>query len=318
MPDPILSIVMPVYNAEPFIRESVSSILSQTFRDYELIVVDDGCTDASMDIVSSFRDSRIRILKNEKNSGIVFSRNHGLSEAQGSFVAQFDADDVAMPDKFEKQIKFLQDNTQFGMIGSWAILINEKGEAAGKKWRINAPPGRIPAILLFMNYFVQSAVVARKEVLPNGFYTSGYDLVEDYKMWFDISRTCKVWNFPEYLVRYRVHSKSSSTMAEERIHNLEMKVFKYIYGSLGFSLTEEHFKCLLLLKSGKGIVYHPHLQQIEDLLKHIHLQNQKLGVVDQSELEKVVRNRWLKACLKAKGNSLQKLFAITRSPWQSR
>lgn len=317
MPDPILSIVMPVYNAEPFIRESVSSILLQTFRDYELIVVDDGCTDSSMDIVSSFKDSRIRILKNEKNSGIVFSRNRGLAEAQGSFVAQFDADDIAIPDKFEKQIKFLQDNTQFGMIGSWAILINEKGEAMENKWKINAPPGRIPAILLFRNYFVQSAVVVRKEALPKSFYSSGYDLVEDYKMWFDISRANKVWNFPEYLVRYRVHSKSSSTIAEEKIHMLEMKVFRHIYESLGFVLAEEHFKSLLLLKSGKGIMYHPHLKQIEDLLKQIYLQNQKLGAVDQSELEKVVRNRWLKACLKAKGNLLQKFFAITRSPWQS-
>jgi len=316
--DPVLSIVMPVYNAEQFIRESVSSILSQTFRNFELIIVDDGCSDASIDIVNDFRDPRIKILVNKENSGIVFSRNRGLGEAKGKYVAQFDADDIAMPQKFEKQIGFLRDNPRFGLIGSWAKHIDEKSKATGIKWKVNATPNQIPAILLFRNYFVQSAVVARKEVLPEAYYSEGYDLVEDYKMWFDISRISMVWNFPAYLVRYRVHSNSSSIRAEDKMQMLEMKVFRYIYETLGFRFTEEHFKTLWLLKSGSGIQAGAQLEQIKNLLKQIYLENQRLGVVDQPALEKVIKNRWLKACVRAKGNLLYRMLAGARPPWQTK
>lgn len=290
-------------------------MLSQTFTDFELIVVDDGCTDRSIELVNGFNDSRIRILRNEKNSGIVFSRNRGLESAQGRYVAQFDADDIALPEKFQKQVRFLEENPQFGMIGSWAILIDDHGRATGKKWKVNAAPERIPSILLFMNYFVQSAVVARKEAMPNGFYSPGFDIVEDYKMWFEISRNSKVWNYPEYLVKYRVHSKSSSTRSENSVRLLEMKVFRHIYETCGISMSDDQLETLWLLKSGTEISLKSHLEQIEELLYHIHCQNRKAGAVNDHELRKVIQNRWLKACIKTKGNLLQKVYAIARTPW---
>jgi len=114
---PLLSIILPVYNSDLFVGQAINSLLKQTFRDFELLIIDDGSTDRTAAIISSFIDQRIKIIVNPVNRGIVFSRNRGLRSASGDFIAQFDADDVAMPDKFMKQIRFLQDNPDFGMVG---------------------------------------------------------------------------------------------------------------------------------------------------------------------------------------------------------
>ena len=111
---PRLSIVMPFYNTENFIKETIESLLNQTFKDFELIVVDDGSTDKSPEIISSFKDPRIKLIQNEQRKGIVYSRNKGLSEANGEFYAPFDSDDIALPHKFERQIQFLQDRQTEG------------------------------------------------------------------------------------------------------------------------------------------------------------------------------------------------------------
>jgi glycosyltransferase involved in cell wall biosynthesis len=99
---------MPLYNTESYVGQAIQSLLSQTYRDFELIIVNDASTDTSLEIVKTFNDTRLRILNNKKNSGIVFSRNKGLREAKGEFIAPFDSDDLAVNDKFEKQIGYLK------------------------------------------------------------------------------------------------------------------------------------------------------------------------------------------------------------------
>ena len=162
---PTLSIVMPVYNTEKFVKKTIESLLNQTYKDFELIVIDDGSTDNSIEIIKKFADNRIKIFSNDSNKGIVYSRNRGNAEALGRFIAPFDSDDIALPDKFEKQISFLEQHPEFGMLGSWAKLIDENDKFLNVNWKLSAKAESIPAILLFRAYFIQSAVVFRREFL---------------------------------------------------------------------------------------------------------------------------------------------------------
>ena len=296
---PELSIIMPLFNNERYVGQAIQSLLSQSYTDFELFVVDDASNDKILQIVKSFSDSRIRILHNHQNQGIVYSRNKGLEVAKGSFIAPFDSDDVAMPEKFGKQIDFLKTHPEYGMIGSWAKQINEEGKLLKTKWKLDAAPQNIPSILLFRNYFVQSAVVLRRECIPEGGYKPGYDIVEDYAMWFDVSQKNKVGNFPEYLIQYRIHSQSSTALDDERLKRCEAKVFQHIYNQLGIEINDKASLLLQKIKIGKKIHSLMELGEIEDFLMLLLSQNKKLLRYNQRELEKVVFNRWVKSCYKA-------------------
>ena len=313
MSSPALSIVMPVYNAAPYIREAVESLLVQTYADFELIVVDDGSTDQSISIVEGFRDQRIVILKNECNSGIVFSRNRGTATACGRYIAPFDSDDIARMDKFEKQIAFLEKNPDFGMIGSWAYLIDENSTRLRKKWKVNAPPERIPAILLFRNYFVQSAMVIRREALPAGFYTQDYDVVEDYKMWIDIARNFKVWNYPDYLLEYRVHQKSITQREKEKMEGRDIMIFKYIYRDLEIEPDSDTQSLLTDLKYNRPSQNVLRLKHLEEFLLRVIDQNKKLEVYSQAQLIKAIFNRWGKACFSSGNRTFRSILRFSTS-----
>ena len=318
---PELSIIMPLFNNERYVGKAIQSLLSQSYTDFELIVLDDASTDNSLQIVKSFSDSRIRILLNPQNQGIVYCRNKGLEVARGTYIAPFDSDDVAMPEKFRKQIDFLITHPEYGMIGSWAKQINEEGKLLKTKWKLDAAPQSIPSILLFRNYFVQSSIVLRRESIPVGGYKLGYDIVEDYIMWADVSRKYITGNFPEYLVQYRIHARSSTASNGERLKRHETKVFQHIYSQLDIEINDLAIQILQTIKSKKNIINLKELAEIEDFLLLLLSQNKKLQLYNKRELEKVVFNRWIKSCYKARfqnigilrvlmGSSLSKLFLV--------
>ncbi len=300
MKTPELSIIIPVFNREKYIEETVLSLLAQSFDDFELIIIDDGSTDNSLRIINSFRDPRIKIIENYQNKGIVYSRNAGLKLAKGNFIAPFDSDDIALPDKFEKQIKFLKENPDFGMVGSWVKLIDSKGKPLKKRWKLNAAPESIPANLLFRNYFAQPAVVIRKEAIPKGGYKTGFDVGEDYRMWVDIVKMYKAYNLPEYLVCCRQHDENISYGNEMKNIKYERLIYSYLFNQLKITVDDKVLNSILLIKNDNTIKKKEQLSAIEDLLILILEQNNKLAVYNQKQLNKVVLNRWLKVCLKSK------------------
>ncbi len=300
MSSPALSIIIPVYNAEKYVGEAMSSLLDQSFADFELIVVNDSSTDRSMEIVSGFDDKRIRILQNETNRGIVYSRNRGLQAARGRYIAPFDADDIALRGKLEIQLDYLQKNPEIGLVGSWAMLINEEGKLLNKHWKLDARAEMIPAMLLFRNYFVQSAVMMRREAISAGGYVDGYDLVEDYRMWSDIADRFGVANFPQYLVKYRVHDSSNTQSAPERLEAQDRLMFDYLFSRLGIDPTDEKFRLHRMIKNRNPINSLAILQGIERLLLEIAACNRRTGRYNQKVLLKVLLNRWLKACSKTR------------------
>ena len=312
---PELSIILPVYNSEKYIQQSVQSILKQTYTDFELIIIDDGSTDSSLEIIHSFRDPRILVIKNERNKGIVFSRNAGLEIASGIFIAPFDSDDLAAPDKFKVQIDFLKCNPSYGMVGSWAKLIDGNNKLLSAKFKLIADPDTIPAILLFRNYFVQSSVVIRRTALKDLRYSENYPIGEDYKLWTDISNSWKVWNIPQYLIFYRIHNESTTQINMASIPVFDQKVFRYIYAPLGINLSSEDDKLLLKLKSADPRMNIIELHQLDHFLIKILKANDLKMIYKKKALLCVVLSRWIKACLKSNVRffEIQKVFIFSRT-----
>lgn len=314
---PDLSIVMPVFNAGRYIAQTIKSLLDQSYQDFELIIVNDGSEDNSEEVIRTFKDTRIMLINNLGNQGIVYSRNRGLSEARGKYIAPFDADDIARKDKFEKQIVFLEKHRDFGMIGSWAKLIDESGRLLKEQWKLAASPGAIPSILLFRNYFAQPAVLIRRECVPDRGYKDGYDIGEDYIMWADIAKKSKVWNLPEYLVHIRKHQESTSRKDEQLLQHYEKKIYKNLFRTLEIEPDDQQFATLLQLKSDKRIERPEVLNAIENFLMLVLNQNRKIKVYEHRYLVATVYNRWLKACYKAGYHKPQVVRKFFSSPLQS-
>lgn len=201
---PLVSILLPVYNAELFISDSIQSILDQTYSNWEMIIVDDGSTDHTLKAVDAFKDKRIQLLK-KSNSGMADSLNKALAMAKGDYIARQDADDISLPERLEKQIRFMLKNAGIGLLGTWSGIINERGESTGQFHKHPLSSPELKCDLFFDNPFVHSSVIFKRNIIDDcGVYdTTVNSLVQDFEYWFRISRKYDIANIGEVLHQYR-------------------------------------------------------------------------------------------------------------------
>lgn len=311
---PRVSIVMPVFNSGKFVAESIRSLLDQTYRDFELIIVDDGSTDSSKEIIAGFTDPRIRVLTNDKNQGIVFSRNKGLAQVRGEYYAPFDSDDIASQDKLEKQVKYMDAHPEIAMIGSWAKMMDESDKTLNQRWKLTSKPELIPSIMLFRNYFVHSSLLVRMKAIENINYEPGLDVVEDYKFCADLAFSHPVSIFPDYLLKYRVHSKSAMRINNRRLLEQDTRIYRYLFWKLGIKLSETDLNCIFALKGNNKIDDFNLLLQIHQFLLNILNQNLMHNFFDHHYLQKTVADRWLKACFLGKHLHVKMIAKLVSSP----
>src|SRR3954468_872886 len=201
---PKVTVLMAVYNGERYLREAIESVLSQTFADFEFLILNDGSTDSSAAIVRSYSDRRIRLIDNQRNVGLARSLNQGLELAQGTYVARQDADDISDPDRLARQVSFLEMHANVALVGTWYQKIDAGGQVIGRR----QPPCEHIEIcwsLLFFCPFAHTAVMLRKDpVLEQvGFYNAALTYSMDYELWFRIAARMPVANLGEYLLRVR-------------------------------------------------------------------------------------------------------------------
>jgi glycosyltransferase involved in cell wall biosynthesis len=208
---PLVSIVMPVFNAEQYIQQAIESILHQTLQDWELIIVDDGSSDKTSKIIHTLTDKRIKLVTNEQNLGIIDSLNKGVLNASGKYIARMDADDISLPTRLETQVNFLEANPHFGIVGTQMIMINSDGQRV-KKASVYTTNFWILFWSLFQSPFFHPTVVVRREILRNNPYGYGASHAEDYELWSKILRKklCLCANMHAYLHLYRLHGNSIS------------------------------------------------------------------------------------------------------------
>lgn len=232
---PLVSVVMSVYNGEKYLRESMESILSQTFTDFEFIVVDDGSIDKSKHVIASFTDKRIKYVYQE-NQGIVGALNVGVAAAQGRFIARMDADDIAEPARLLQQVKYLEMNPRCVAVGGNLIFIDEQGKKV-----LDSPlllkDGDIKLEMLVRSPFGHPAVTFRKrQFLQAGGYSAEFKVAEDYDLWVRLARFGTFANINQTVLQYRITTSGisrSNTEAQKAQHNqVSNKAWSVIPGQL--------------------------------------------------------------------------------------
>ena len=232
--NPKVSINMATYNRGRYLAEAINSILAQNFNNWELIIIDDGSTDNTQDILLPYlEDSRIKYFKNEKNLGICVTRNVALEKSSGEYVAILDSDDVWLAkDKLSQQVDFLDFNYDYALVGTGVVTIDENGKEI--KRYLN-PEAAVPIknSLLAKNSFAHSSVMYRREIaIKLGSYPLNLNGIEDYDLWLRIGSKYKLHNLPLYHLGYRKHAGNISRTDRIRLmeSNLELtKKYRDLY-----------------------------------------------------------------------------------------
>lgn len=232
---PKVTVLMPVYNGERYLREAIDSILSQTFQDFEFLIINDGSTDSTREIICYYDDPRIRLLDNECNLGLTRSLNKGLKLAEGEFIARQDGDDISEPERLAKQVAFLDTQPEVALVGTFYKMIDDRGNLIGKEKK----PTNYTQIcwdLLFCCTFIHTSVMFRKSTIQEqiGFYNEAVIYAQDYDLWCRIARSLKVVNISEYLVKLRLNPSSMTatygSMVEDEPRKIRAENIAHLLG----------------------------------------------------------------------------------------
>jgi Glycosyltransferases involved in cell wall biogenesis len=211
MNKPSITVLMPAYNAERFIGKAIESILNQTYKDFEFLIINDGSTDATESIIQSYSDSRILYIKNDKNIGLIATLNTGINMANGEWIARMDSDDVALPQRLEYQKNYFDEHKETDVLATTIIFMNESGETTGT-WSLDQKtinPNDIKSALIRENCIAHPTVMCRTSLLQKFRYRSNSLHIEDYDLWLRLlNRGYYFAKINTPLLYYRVHTES--------------------------------------------------------------------------------------------------------------
>ena len=301
---------MPVYNGEKYLAEAMDSILNQSFTDFEFLIINDGSTDQSVKIIESYQDSRIRLIHNEKNIGLAETCNKGIEMAKGELVARMDSDDISLPKRLEKQIKFMDNNPEVGICGTWIRMFGSVSYIN----RYFTGDQELKARLLFNTCFAHPSVVMKKNILikNNLKYKKEFDPGDDYYLWAELSNFTNFANIPEILLLYRMHSKNISKIKNNNQAWGAKNARLHMLDQLEINPSEEDMQIHSHLKdfTGNPILF---LDRSESWMSKLIKANQEQKIFDEESLFKIIYDRWFSVCY----NNSHLGFSIWKKFWQS-
>jgi glycosyltransferase involved in cell wall biosynthesis len=205
---PLVSVLMPVYNPGPYLREAVESVLAQTYPALELIAIDDASSDGSYELLQAYaaRDARVRVFRQATNQGIVAARNRAFAEAQPAarYFAILDSDDVALPDRLERQVDFMERHPDHALVGGHTFIIDESSKSIGVR-RYPTDYAQICAAITRYNPIAQPAVMLRRSALPSlAPYSQDFPRCQDYELWLRLAAEHPIANVDAPVIRYRI------------------------------------------------------------------------------------------------------------------
>ena len=239
---PKISVIIPTYNAEKYINESIDSILSQTYKNFEILIIDDNSKDSTLEIIKKYQDKRIKIIQGDCK-GLAAALNKGIREATGEYIARMDADDISLPERFEKQIKFLEKNPDISLVGSWQKHIGNKN------W-VHKPlqnPEQVKIALLFSCDLCHSTVMFRKkDFVENNLFYDENSPQEDFELWSRAIHVLKFANLQEVLGLYRVTGSSITDIKEQQLIKYEVKItVKKLKKYLNIEIKDFNYELLI-------------------------------------------------------------------------
>lgn len=297
MSSPKVTVLMPVYNGEKYLRSAIESILDQDLKDFEFIIINDGSTDRSLEIIRSYTDPRIRLVQNEKNIGLVNTLNKGIELALGEYIVRMDCDDLSMKNRLSAQVSFMDNNKTIGVSGSYYYLLLD-----GKKALTDFPlkEEEMKCFMIFNCPIAHPTAIIRNSLLKeeNLRYRPEYAHSEDFDLWSRISEKYELANISEVLLNYRVHANQITG----NIHLAEQR-----YKSVN-SIRGRHLQKMGVMPSAEEIVIHnmvsdgtkaeskEQMDLAEQWLTKLVIENDKNKKLDKHSFEKIIIERWLRVC----------------------
>ncbi len=284
---------MPVYNGQDYLDAAITSILRQTWQNWELIIVDDGSTDCSIEKICAYKDHRIRSTSNQRGKGVAAALNTGIDLAVGQFIARMDADDISRPDRLAQQVAHLIKNPQVTVCGTWVKYF---GSSQGQ-WEYPVTDNRAKARLIFAPPFAHPTVMMKAELFDNGCrYDEECGYVEDYELWTRIMNTACFANLPLPLLDYRLHDQQVGKCMKEHQKIALVNVQKKIFVKLGLIPDHDELATHKILSAGTPIKDMDGLLRAEQWLGKISAANQNTSVFDQDALNEILFAVWWEAC----------------------
>ena len=231
--DPLVTVLMPVYNAERFLSLAIESIMQQTYQNFEFLIFDDGSTDQSLPIIQRYENKNIKIFHTDKNYGIAHQLNRGIDLAKGKYIAIMHADDISLPERFERQVAYLETNEDVVVVASMVKLIDEKERYICPFYDDAFMHEELKIKALFTCPIIHSSAMARTSIMRAYKYNTKFgSLVEDYELYTRILQTNKIVNFSSPLLLYRSHNKSTTSLYKKAIISKLKEIFTEHLGTL--------------------------------------------------------------------------------------
>ena len=292
---PQVTVLMPVYNGELYLRKAIDSILNQSFYDFEFLIINDGSVDKTEKIIKTYKDCRIKYISNPINKGISCTLNQGIKIARGEYIARMDCDDISLPMRLQKQIEFMKNHNDISACGTWIKTIGNKSGFINKYF---TKPSDIKASLLFNTSLAHPSVMIRKSVIDenNLRYDKEHLHFEDYSLWVELSRCSKLANLPKILLLYRSHKSSichSHTSAQAKGASFIRK--KQLI-ALGLTPNEKDLYTHNSLYPKKEEKISNFIKKEEEWLMKILDTNKKNKIYNTDSLSKIIYIRWRTIC----------------------
>lgn len=306
---PKVSVIMPAYNAEKYIKEAMESILSQTFRDFEFIVLNDCSRDETEAIIQSFDDPRIVYVKNDRNMGVAGTLNRGLGMAEGQYIARMDADDISLPARLEKQVQYLDAHPDVAVLGTNVEIFDENG-VISTGWS-STDPEQMKVDLLFSCGLAHPSVMMRKSVVQElGGYDLDFEGLEDYQLWCRVAKRHGVTTLPNLLFRYRVHSAQVTKNPSTKYLNRLWALKTWQMEQLGLS-DERILESYVRFCQGERPATKEEIIEMAHCFEVIIDANQRAREYDPERLKKVMRTVLLDATTKLEKKDVKAVCRCT-------
>lgn len=314
---PLVSIIMPVYNSEKYLRESIYSILNQTLKNLELIIIDDRSSDDSIEIIHSFikKDNRIKLYINKENKGAASSRNLGISYSKGKYIALMDSDDISYSNRLEKQVIYLEENHDIGLCGSNCTYIGFK-----RNHKSNLPLNHdeILSSFLFYNPVVHPSITFRASILKKMpyVYQEGKQRVEDLELLVRMSKNVKLANLPDELIKYRTFNPDKQKKHKSVIaygNKIRISLLESFFNS---SVDKNDFLLHMKIAKCQRNNSEQFIRKTEKWLLTLYKTNTQKNTYEQKSFNKVLGYYWYKVCRSSCELGITAISMYIKSPLQ--
>jgi glycosyltransferase involved in cell wall biosynthesis len=296
---------MPNYNNALFLNEAIDSILNQTYNNFIFLIIDDGSTDKSIEIINSYNDPRIQLIKKESNSGIVDTLNIGIKHLDTKYYVRMDGDDISVPNRLQLLFDFMENNPEVGVCGSHSLLFGDINEL----WKQELNRNKIKAKIIYCGGVSHGPSIYRTAVLKNNniLYTNNHPYLEDYDLFFRLKQFTQYAHLDEALYHYRVLKHNSTVKNQDTLLIRYKAIYKKVIAELGIELTENNVDTHLQLFLGHTVSFP--IGTYKKYINTILERNAECKIYPQKELAEVLHDKWEQFFYKVVPLSLSKSIA---------